>query len=267
MKKLLVFVLTFFSVIAMSCLVLHASAKAEFNTDNVNRGIISIRYTTPNTSRKAKVLIQFGNEKYTYNIRNSNSFVNFPLQLGNGTYQVGVFEQIEGTKFAQVATTSVNLKLDDNSKVFLTSIQLIDWGERMNTVTLANELTKNKTTEAEKVEVLYQYMVQQFSYDFVKMKSVQYDYIPVIDDVLKNKLGICYDYAAVFASMLRSQGIRAKLVMGYTTNVREYHAWNEVFVNGKWVVVDTTFDSQMFANKVQYRFEKNRADYTPSFEY
>jgi transglutaminase-like putative cysteine protease len=251
----------------MSTLVLHASATAEFNRDNLNRGIISVRYNSPNTSRKAKVLIQFGQEKYQYNIRSGNTFVNFPLQLGNGTYQVAVFEQVEGTKFAQVASTSVNLSLDDNSKVFLTSIQLINWGDKMNTVTLARELTKNKTTESEKIEVIYQYMVQQFSYDFVKMTSLEYDYIPVIDDVLKSKLGICYDYSAVFASMLRSQGIRCKLMMGYTTNVKEYHAWNEVFYNGKWVVVDTTFDSQMFANKVRYTFEKERKDYQVKFEY
>jgi transglutaminase-like putative cysteine protease len=259
--------LTFFSVIAMSCLVLHASATAEFNRDNLGKGIISVRYTSPNTDKRAKVLIQFGETRYQYNIRSGKSFVSFPLQMGNGTYQVAVFEQIEGTRFAQVATTTVDLKLDDSSKVFLTSIQIIDWGDKMNTVTLARELTRNKTTEAEKIEVIYQYMVQQFSYDFVKLKNLDYDYIPVIDDVLKNKLGICYDYSAVFASMLRSQGIRTKLMMGYTTNVREYHAWNEVFINGRWVVVDTTYDSQMFANKVRYTFEKNRADYTPSLEY
>jgi len=266
MKKLLIFAFTFISVMAMSCVALHA-ASADFNKDNVNKGVVSIRYQSTDTSKRAKVLIQLGEQKYQYNIKSGNTFVNFPLQLGNGSYQVAVFEQIEGMKFAQVATTTVDLKLDDSSKVFLTSIQIIDWGEKMNTVTLAKELVKNKTTEAEKVEVLYQYMVQQFSYDFVKMKSVEYDYIPVIDDVLKKKLGICYDYSAVMASMLRSQGIKCKLIMGYTTNVREYHAWNEIYVGDKWVVVDTTYDSQMFANKVQYKFEKNRADYSPSLEY
>ena len=266
MRKLIISIIVFFTVLLASGASLHA-ATAEFNKDNVGKGIISIKYTTSETAKKAKVLIQFGDQKYQYNIKSSSSFTNFPLQLGNGSYTVGVFEQIEGTKYAQVSTTTVNLLLDDSSKVFLTSIQLINWGDKMNTVTLAKELTKNKTTESEKVEVMYQYMVQQFSYDFVKMKNLEYDYIPVIDDVLKKKLGICYDYSAVFASMLRSQGIKCKLIMGYTTNVKEYHAWNEVYVNDKWVVVDTTFDSQMFTNKVQYKFEKNRGDYKQSYEY
>lgn len=266
MKKILAATLTFLTVIILSCITLYA-ASAEFKKDNLDRGIISIKYTSTDASKKAKVLITFGDQKYQYNIKNSSTFVNFPLQLGNGKYDIGVYEQIEGTKYSQVTTTTVNLSLDDSSKVFLISNQLIDWGEKMNTVTLAKELTKNKKTENDKIEVCYQYMVQQFSYDFVKMKNVEYDYIPVIDDVLKKKLGICYDYSAVFASMLRSQGIKCKLIMGYTTMVKEYHAWNEVYVNDKWVVVDTTFDSQMYANRIQYKFEKNSSDYKESYEY
>ena len=266
MKKILISVLTFFSIVLMSVIALNA-ASAEFNKNDLDKGIISVKYTSQNATKKAKVLIEFGDQKYQYNIKNSTAFVNFPLQLGNGNYTIGVYEQIEDTKYSQVTQTTVNLKLDDNSKVYLNSIQLIDWGEKMNTVTLAKELTKNKKTDSDKIEVCYQYMVQQFSYDYVKMKNVEYDYIPVIDEVLKKKLGICYDYSAVFASMLRSQGIKCKLIMGYTTNVKEYHAWNEVFVNDKWVVVDTTYDSQMYANKIKYTFEKARKDYKESYEY
>ena len=266
MKKFIIGVLAFFTIIIMSSLALHA-ASAEYDKSNLDQGIISVKYTSQSADKKAKVLIEYKSQQYQYNIKSGSAYVNFPLQLGNGTYTVGVYEQIEDTKYAQVSETTVNLKLDDSSMVYLNSIQLIDWGEKMNTVTLAKELTKNKKNDPDKVEVCYQYMVQQFSYDYVKMKNVEYDYIPVIDDVLKKKLGICYDYAAVFASMLRSQGIKCKLIMGYTTNVKEYHAWNEVFINDKWVVVDTTYDSQMFANKIKYTFEKARKDYKESYEY
>jgi len=271
MKKTIISIITFLFVVIMSSTAIQASASggatAEFNRDNLDRGIISIKYSSPNTAKKAKVLIDFGEQRYQYNIKNGGSFVNFPLPLGNGTYKIGVYEQIEDTQYVQVTATSVNLNLNDSSKVFLISHQLIDWGVKMNTVILAKGLTKNKSTENEKIEVCYQYMIQQFSYDFVKMKSVQYDYIPVIDEILKKKLGICYDYSAVFASMLRSQGIKCKLIMGYTSKVKEYHAWNEVFMNDAWIVVDTTFDSQMYANKVQYDFEKSRNDYKQSYEY
>jgi len=266
MKKILIAIAAFLAITFFSSAAVYA-ATAEFNKENISQGIVSIKYNSADAKKKAKVLITFGDKKYQYNIKSGSKFENFPLQLGNGQYTVAVYEQIEGTKYAEVSSTTVNLLLDDSSKVFLTSIQIINWGEKMNTVVLAKELTKNKKTDADKIEVCYQYMVQQFSYDFVKMKNVEYDYIPVIDDVLKKKLGICYDYSAVFASMLRSQNIKCKLIMGYTTNVKEYHAWNEVFVNDKWVVVDTTYDSQMYTNKVKYKFEKSRKDYKQSYEY
>jgi transglutaminase-like putative cysteine protease len=266
MKKLLISFAVFLFVAGGWGRPLSAAASVEINKNDLAKGLVAVKYTT-SESKKAKVLIQFKETKYQYNIKSGNSFVYFPLQLGNGTYQIGVFEQVEGTKYAQLATDSVNLSLDDDSRVYLTSIQLIDWSEKMDTVSLAKALTKNKQTDAERIEVCYQYMVQQFQYDFEKLKNVEYDYIPVIDEVIKKKLGICYDYSAVFSSMLRSMGIKSKLIMGYTTNVKEYHAWNEVLVDGQWITVDTTFDSQMFAAKVQYSFEKPKADYKESFHY
>jgi len=254
------------ATIALAGVIAHAQPSVTFNKDNVSKGIVGIKYTNA-TAKKSKVLIQFKDIKYQYNIKSSDAFVYFPLQLGNGQYTIGVYEQIEDTKYASVATETVNLMLDDSSKVYLASIQLINWTDKMNTVTLAKELTKSKKKEEDKVEVCYEYMVQQFKYDFAKLKSLQYDYVPVIDEVLKKKLGICYDYSAVFASMLRSMGIKTKLVMGYTPNVKEYHAWNEVYVGGKWVVVDTTYDSQMYQAKIKYTFEKPAKDYTESYNY
>jgi transglutaminase-like putative cysteine protease len=266
MKKCIAALLVFSALVATPSATLVAAPSASFNKDNISRGIIGVKYSS-DSGKKAKVLIQYKEAKYQYNIKSSDAMSYFPLQLGNGAYSIGVFEQVEGTSYLPVSSDSVSLSLDDSSKVFLASIQLINWTDKMNTVTLAKELTKNKTTDAEKIEVCYQYMVQQFKYDFAKLKNLQYDYIPVIDDVVKKKLGICYDYSAVLASMLRSLGIKCKLIMGYTPNVKEYHAWNQISMDGKWVVVDTTYDSQMYAAKVKYSFEKPLKDYKESYQY
>ena len=264
--SLLVFVSAAVAAVAASSVALYASAQVNFDKGYLAKGIVGVKYTST-VEKKTKVLVQYGEKKYQYNIKSSDKTQYFPLQLGNGEYKVGVYENIEGTKYSAVATDTVQVKLDDSSKVFLNSIQLIEWSEKMNTVTLAGELTKNKATDKEKIEVCYQYMVQQFKYDFAKLSNLQYDYIPVIDDVVKKKLGICYDYSAVLASMLRSQGIRCKLVMGYTKNVKEYHAWNEIYLDGKWVTVDSTYDSQMYLGNVKFSFEKSKGDYTTSYEY
>ena len=60
-------------------------------------------------------------------------------------------------------------------------------------------------------------------------------------DVLKSKVGVCRDYAILFAGLARSQGIPAKVVAGlvYTNQAFYYHAWVECFV-GQWVPFDAT---------------------------
>ncbi|UUZ86988.1 transglutaminase-like domain-containing protein [Paenibacillus sp. P26] len=57
--------------------------------------------------------------------------------------------------------------------------------------------------------------------------------------------GICYDASALFAAMLRSSGVPVKLVQGYAPGIRQYHAWNEVYLEGKgWITMDVTTDAQ-----------------------
>ena len=53
-----------------------------------------------------------------------------------------------------------------------------------------------------------------------------------MDVILQEKKGICFDYAALMATMLRSQNIPAKMEIGYA-NMEEgavYHAWLSVYI-------------------------------------
>jgi len=63
-------------------------------------------------------------------------------------------------------------------------------------------------------------------------------------DVLKSKVGVCRDYAILFASLARSAGVPSKVVSGliYTDGAFYYHAWAECYV-GKWVAFDATLPS------------------------
>lgn len=42
--------------------------------------------------------------------------------------------------------------------------------------------------------------------------------------------------------MLRSLGIPTKLIKGYKNDLKEYHAWNEVLIDEKWILIDATYD-------------------------
>ena len=64
----------------------------------------------------------------------------------------------------------------------------------------------------------------------------------VVDEVLAEGKGICFDYAALLAVMLRSEGIPTKVLIGTVTPENLYHAWNSVYLEGTWVWMDPTLD-------------------------
>jgi transglutaminase/protease-like cytokinesis protein 3 len=57
------------------------------------------------------------------------------------------------------------------------------------------------------------------------------------------------------------------LVKGYSTHVDGYHAWNEILINGEWVVVDTTVDAAYNKANMKFNFSKTKSDYTKVYEY
>ena len=78
------------------------------------------------------------------------------------------------------------------------------------------ELSAGATDQITVVTDIYNYVINNLTYDTAKAQSVQSGYLPNVDVVLAQKKGICFDYAALMTAMLRSQDIPTKLVVGYT---------------------------------------------------
>lgn len=235
------------------------------DTGAIEQGIVKIAFQS-NTPEKVKVMVQKDNQKYIYDLRADGSNQSFPLQMGNGNYKVSVLQNTQGTKYKYLKTEYVALDLADQRALYLNSIQNINWGNGA-AADKAKELTYNLDKDKAKVEAIYSYMVDNFSYDYDKKRTVQTGYIPDIDDTLLTKKGICYDHAALFAAMTRSVGIPCKLVKGYAKGVNDYHAWNEVAINGEWIVVDTTSDMQLNAAHKTFTMEKPAECYNKLYEY
>ncbi len=237
-------------------------------TSQINRGVVPLAYNTT-ADKKLKVIVEKDGKKVTYNLKNDGTVEYFPLQYGNGNYKVSVLENISGTKYKYLKSETVKLNLKNPNDVYLSSVQNINWNENMAAIKKANELTKGLKNDSEKIKKIYEFAVNNFSYDYEKLKTLNNDYLPDIDKTLKAKKGICYDYSSMIAAMLRSQGIPTKLVKGYADKVDGYHAWNEIYdeSKGRWIIVDATYDSQMKAAKVKYSFEKKASAYRKVNEY
>jgi transglutaminase-like putative cysteine protease len=264
-KKLLVSVLIFISIIA-SPMAVAAADKPLIDINKVAEGIVTLSY---HSDARLKVVVEKDGKQINYDLRNDGTAETFPLQMGNGTYRISIAENITGNKYKYISTKQVELNLDDEKKVFLASIQNINWDNSKSTVKKANEITKGLKSDKDKIKAVYDYITNNIAYDYNKISTLPSTYVPNIDNIITSGKGICYDYASVFAAMLRSQGIPTKLVKGYSKNVSGYHAWNEIYDSeaGKWIIVDTTYDAEQKAAGHAYGMVKETAHYSKVYEY
>ncbi len=235
---------------------------------NTTKGAIGVRFLSGGDAR-VKTRVQKEDTIYDYDLFGRTDFEYFPLQLGNGDYTVTIFENVVDNRYRVAERQTLNSVVDNLLTVFRNSIQTVRWNQDMKTIIKANALCLNLKTDKERLQAIYTFVVKNFKYDYEKIKSLQTTYVPNIDQILADGKGICYDYSAVFAAMLRSQGIPAKLIKGYTDNVKEYHAWNEVYLSDekRWIVVDTTYDSVLMGAGRKVKMEKVATLYRAGKEY
>lgn len=220
-------------------------AEDVFNTDRLDTGIVGVTFKDAGTD-VYKVLIQKGSDtkaRVSYPFFANGKTEYFPLTLGKGEYMVALMKGVGGGKWAILDRTTVTLQVEDESVIYLNSIQNIKWGEQDQPIKYAFSLAKDVKTAEAAFDLFYKYITENVVYDFNKAATVQTDYIPSISKTFVDSKGICYDYSSMLAAFMRSLGFPARLVKGYTTNVEGYHAWNEILIDGKWMIVDTTYDA------------------------
>jgi hypothetical protein len=154
MKKLRSFVLAVVSL-AFLVSVTYAKTNAEtvFNTEKVNKGVITVNYTSTN-DKKIKLLVEKIGKQYSYTLSGKTQ-ESFPLQMGSGTYKVSVLENVSGNSYRIINQSSIDVNIENENDIYLNSIQNINWNDTMAAVKKATELTKNVKSNDEKVKILY----------------------------------------------------------------------------------------------------------------
>lgn len=252
------------------------SGGAVIDYSNVSDGYVMVKYSE-STDKKLKVQVKGPETVYTYNLT-PKKWETFPLTDGEGLYQVLVLKNISDSRYTIQATVSCDVKLKDAFGPYIRSNQYVNFAEAPKTVAKAASLTKKKKNALSKVDAVYNYVVKNIKYDKKAARTVKSGYLPDLDSVLKNKKGICFDYAALMTGMLRSQGIPCKLVIGYAGTT--YHAWISVWVEGKgwiddviyfdgakWKRMDPTFASTSNKSKSVMKYIENGKNYTAKYFY
>ena len=124
---------------------------------------------------------------------------------------------------------------------------------------LSNRIVGEETNDYNKLFLLHKWVVENIYYDY----DAYYSDTSTFSDstsILSNKRSVCNGYATLLQDLIRAQGIPCIKVttysLGLSTNggsfsinadkanmTRSNHAHVEAWVNGRWVIMDPTWDS------------------------
>lgn len=169
-----------------------------------------------------------------------------------------------------VLENNQRMRQEDNNPENYLTMEQSDFKE------LSEKIVSGISGDYQKVEAIYNWVCENIYYDYYAYETGDFltnspEY--TVEWLLENKRGVCSYYAAIFERLVRAQSIPCRTVVGYAVdyqndstnsnidfNARTYtliqdqwteanylsdanHAWNEAYVNGQWLNIDTTWDS------------------------
>ena len=125
---------------------------------------------------------------------------------------------------------------------------------------LAAALTEGFTEDYDKALAIHDWVAGNLYYDEDVLRRTEHYEDNTALGALRLGRAVCEGYAKLTAALLRAAGIPAKFVYGYALGIDgdewpidtwgdtldpddSNHAWNEAFIDGRWVIIDATWDS------------------------
>lgn len=225
----------------------------------VSQGYVAV---SAKSEKRLKFQVIKGDTKYpAYNIASDGTPSVFPLQSGDGEYQFRVMENTTDTKYVELYSAVCTVVLEDEFQPFLRPSDYVNYNQQSVCVQRAKGIAGKSANALEVVSGVYSLICDTVKYDKEKAATVQKqkDYLPDPDETLGTGKGICFDYAALAAAMLRSQGIPTKMVFGNVSPDDLYHAWNMFYTEETgWVTV--SFEVEEGWNRLDLTFSANGTD-------
>ncbi len=137
----------------------------------------------------------------------------------------------------------------------------------------AQSIVSGCTTDAQKLKAIYNWVTENIYYNY-GMLDGSYTRKVSAYETYSSRNSVCEGYANLTAAFCHAVGIPCRVVVGFATGVgasetvpavwaryKQYcsdknltsftndiipyanHAWNEAFINGRWVILDTTWGS------------------------
>ena len=223
----------------------------------VSQGYVAVSCVADN---RLKFQVMKGDATYNYDLASDGTPGIYPLQCGDGQYAFRVMENVVDTKYAELYSLNCDVKLADEFEPFIRPSNYVSYTPDSECVKRASQLAGESGNAVELVSKVYEDVCGRVTYDKEKAKTVSKGYLPNPDETFQSGKGICFDYAAMTAAMLRSQGIPTKVIFGYVAPKDLYHAWNMFYTpETGWVTVKYEVKGKNW-NRLDLTFAANGAD-------
>lgn len=226
------------------------------------------------------------------------------VPLNDGSYYLNIFRSKtqDGDFDCIYSYVPLNCK---NKKLSLTSspvyinnyknINSIDENDLLNAnskyedegiVKKVQEITKGIKEPIQKIKAIHDWIADNiyYDFDFEKESIKNYNGYNAIEEkdaanVFKRKKGVCAGFADLFAFMVREVDIPCLVIDGQgiskpsdtawnNITMANAHAWNMVYLNGKWIIVDVTWDCRnKYENGDFIKGLKNYTYFNPTWEF
>lgn len=244
---------------------------------NINDGYINVKYAGDKTTVQVWIIQPDGQTTYRYPLE-PGDFHTLPLTEGNGTYQVQVYVCAFADNYTVNFSKSYDVTINDELLPFLNPNQYVDYKKDTPTTDLGIELSKESEDDLAYVGKVFNYVCENVTYDYDFANSIPVNYCPNPDVTMEKKTGICFDYASLMSSLLRSQNIPTKLKAGYAGDI--YHAWISVYLKEigwvenmiqfdgeNWSIVDPTLAANNESKEEVKNYMANKENYQAFFQY
>ncbi len=141
--------------------------------------------------------------------------------------------------------------------LFFSKISIII-AQEISAKPIALNITSNIKNDSLKVVAIYNWIFENVDYDwetYKKLKNGQpySDEAWKVKDILRTKKAVCGGYAELFNDLCYFNNIKSKYILGESN--LEGHAWNAVYINQKWYLMDITWadniEEKPIANSLQ----------------
>ena len=256
--------------------VVYGNEAVRIDASNARDGYLVVKYLGDSDNVKLQ-LTGPDNVTYTYNLNKEENTL--PLSGDSGLYTAHLYVGVSGNEYATAYADSFELELVNKLGPYLYPNIYVDFNSATQAVRLAENLSEDASCDLDVVYSVYEYVTENISYDREEAATIgNSTYFPDVDEILATKKGICFDYAALMAAMLRSQSIPTRLEIGYAGDA--YHAWISTYIrdvgwidgfiefDGKsWTLMDPTFAASAGSKDSLKKFIGDGSSYFVKYKY